>query len=70
MLHITWVRPEKDHLAPEVKMANEIVCDHVWDICTLPPISVTCSKWYIRKAPFVLGAQPLHVNLLSCCWSA
>jgi hypothetical protein len=19
------------------------------------PISVTCSKWYIRKAPFVLG---------------
>jgi hypothetical protein len=25
------VRPEKDHLTPEVKMANEIVCDHVWD---------------------------------------
>jgi hypothetical protein len=24
-------RPEKGHLAPEVKMANEIVCDHVWD---------------------------------------
>jgi hypothetical protein len=24
-------RPEKGHLAPEVKMANEIICDHVWD---------------------------------------
>jgi hypothetical protein len=25
------VRPEKGHLVPEVQMANEIVCDHVWD---------------------------------------
>jgi hypothetical protein len=25
------VRPEKGHLTPEVKMVNEIVCDHVWD---------------------------------------
>jgi hypothetical protein len=25
------VRPEKGHLAQEVKMANEIICDHVWD---------------------------------------
>jgi hypothetical protein len=25
------VRPEKGHLTPEVKMANEIVCDHVRD---------------------------------------
>jgi hypothetical protein len=25
------VRPEKDHLTPEIKIANEIVCDHVWD---------------------------------------
>jgi hypothetical protein len=25
------VRAEKDHLAPEVKMANEIVYDHVGD---------------------------------------
>jgi hypothetical protein len=25
------VRPEKGHLTPEVKMANEIVCDHAWD---------------------------------------
>jgi hypothetical protein len=33
----------------------------------LPPISVTCSKWYIRKAPCVLGAQPLGMSLLSCC---
>jgi hypothetical protein len=22
-------RPEKGHLAPEVKVANEIICDHV-----------------------------------------
>jgi hypothetical protein len=28
-------------------------------------ISVTCSKWYIRKAPFVLGAQPLDMSPLS-----
>jgi hypothetical protein len=34
--------------------------------CT-PPISVTCSEWYIRKAPFVLGAQPLDTSLLSYC---
>jgi hypothetical protein len=25
------VRPEKGHLTPEVKMANEIICDHVRD---------------------------------------
>jgi hypothetical protein len=24
-------RPEKAHLTPEVKIANEIICDHVWD---------------------------------------
>jgi hypothetical protein len=29
--NVTWVRPEKDHLTPEVKMVNKIVCDHVWD---------------------------------------
>jgi hypothetical protein len=63
------VRPEKGHLAPEVKMAYEIVCDLVWEKLN-PPISVICSKWHIRKAPFVLGAQPLDVNLLSCCWPA
>jgi hypothetical protein len=28
---IPGVRPEKGHLASEVKMANEIVCDHAWD---------------------------------------
>jgi hypothetical protein len=33
----------------------------------VPPISVTFSKWYIRKAPFVLGAQPLDMSLLSHC---
>jgi hypothetical protein len=25
------VRPEKGHLTTEVKVANEIVCDRVWD---------------------------------------
>jgi hypothetical protein len=24
-------RPEKGNLAPEVKIANEIICDHVWE---------------------------------------
>jgi hypothetical protein len=35
--------------------------------CAPPPISVTCSKWYIRKPPFVLGAQPLD---MICCVAA
>jgi hypothetical protein len=26
----TW-RPEEGHLAPEVKTANEIACDYIWD---------------------------------------
>jgi hypothetical protein len=30
------VRPEKDYLAPEVKMTSEIVCDHVWDKLSPP----------------------------------
>jgi hypothetical protein len=30
-------RPEKGHLAPEVKMANEIARDHVWDKLDPPP---------------------------------
>jgi hypothetical protein len=25
------VKPEKGHLTPEVKIANKIVHDHVWD---------------------------------------
>jgi hypothetical protein len=24
-------RPEKGHLTPEVKVANKITCDYVWD---------------------------------------
>jgi hypothetical protein len=32
----TGVRPEKGHLAPEVKMATETVCDYVWDKLYLP----------------------------------
>jgi hypothetical protein len=35
-----------------------------------PPLSVTCSKWHIRKAPFVLRVQPLDMSLLSRCWLA
>jgi hypothetical protein len=45
------VRPEKGHLIPKVKMANEIVCDHVWDKLYPPhTIFVTFSKWYRRQA--------------------
>jgi hypothetical protein len=57
------------NLAPDVRVANEMTCNYVWDKLQ-PPISVTCSKWYIRKAPFVLGAQPLDSSLLSRCWLA
>jgi hypothetical protein len=49
------VKPEKGHLTPEVKVANEITCDHIRDNLYPPPISVTCSKWYIRKAPLFSG---------------
>jgi hypothetical protein len=34
--NITW-RPEEGHLAPEVKTANEITCDYVWDKLYLWP---------------------------------
>jgi hypothetical protein len=38
----------------------------------VPPtqISVTYSKWYIRKAPFAPGAQSLHMSPLIRCWLA
>jgi hypothetical protein len=36
----------------------------------VPHISVTCSKWYIRKAPFALRPQPLDTNPLSHCQPA
>jgi hypothetical protein len=64
--NVTW-RPEKGHLVPEVRVANEIAWDYVWDKLYPHPISVTCSKGYIRKAPFVLGAQPLDSSPLSHC---
>jgi hypothetical protein len=41
--NVTWTS-EKDLLAPDVKAANEIICDYVWDELYRPPISVTCSK--------------------------
>jgi hypothetical protein len=63
----TWVKSEKGHFALEVKIANKIICDQVWENL-LPPISVTCSKLYIRKAPFVLWSQPLDLSPLSHCW--
>jgi hypothetical protein len=32
------VRPEKGHLTPEVKAANDSTCDYVCDkLCTTPP---------------------------------
>jgi hypothetical protein len=34
--NVTW-RPEKGHLAPEVKTANEITYDYVWDNLYPPP---------------------------------
>jgi hypothetical protein len=65
--NVTW-RPEKGHLVTKVKAANKKTCDYVWDKLYTPnPISVICSKWYIRKAPSVLRAQPLDLRLLSCC---
>jgi hypothetical protein len=55
----------KGHLTPEVKMVKKIVCDHVWDkLLPSSPISVAHSKWYVRKTPFVIRAQPLDENLL------
>jgi hypothetical protein len=51
------MRPAKGHLAPEVKMANDKLYPYT-------RISVNLSKWYIRKAPFVLRAQPLDLSLL------
>jgi hypothetical protein len=65
------VRQEKGHLAPEVRVANEIAYDRpcMGQAVTPPPISVTCSKWYIRKVPLVLRSQPLDSRTLSChCW--
>jgi hypothetical protein len=44
------MRPEKGHLAPLVKVANEIACDHVWD-SPPPHISVTCSKMVHKEGP-------------------
>jgi hypothetical protein len=34
--NVTW-RPEKGHLDPEVKRANEMTCDYVWDKLYPPP---------------------------------
>jgi hypothetical protein len=25
------MKPEKGHFIPEVKIANEIICDYIWD---------------------------------------
>jgi hypothetical protein len=37
----TW-RPEKDHFTPEVKAANEITCDYVWNKL-YPPHTRICN---------------------------
>jgi hypothetical protein len=64
-----WVRSEKDHLTPEVKMANEKENVTMYGI-SHTPIYVTHSKWYIRKALFVLEVQSLDANPLSHFWPA
>jgi hypothetical protein len=59
---------EKDHLTPEVKIANEIICDHVWNKL-LPPISVNCSKWY-KENPFCSWGSAFgleYTELLLAC---
>jgi hypothetical protein len=28
--NVTW-RPEEGHLTPEIRVANEMTCDYVWD---------------------------------------
>jgi hypothetical protein len=56
---------EKSRLNPDVKMANDIVCDHVRD--KLDPYF--CNLLYIvyKESPICSWAQPWDVNLLSCC---
>jgi hypothetical protein len=61
------MRPEKGHLDLEVKVANEIARDHVWNKLHPTTISVTSSKWYTRKTPFVLMVHPLDSSPLSLC---
>jgi hypothetical protein len=34
--NVTW-KPEKVHLTPEVREANAMVCDYVWDKLYRPP---------------------------------
>jgi hypothetical protein len=47
-----YLETREGSLLPRVKAANKITCDYERDKLYLTPISVTCSKWYIRKAPF------------------
>jgi hypothetical protein len=62
------VIPEKGHLAPEVKMAIEMVCDHIWD--RLYPHF--CSPLYMvyKKSPLCFWGSALECNpaesLLAC----
>jgi hypothetical protein len=58
------VRSEKDHVAPEVKMVNEIVCDQVWHTCT--PNSATRLRWCIRTPPLFSGLS----LWMWICWVA
>jgi hypothetical protein len=62
----SWRMLPGDQRRVTSEIDNEITCDY--KLYPFPPISVTCSKSYIRKAPFALGAQPLDVSLLSRCW--
>jgi hypothetical protein len=53
--NVTW-RPEKGHLIPEVRAANEVTCDFVWDKLH-PPISFLNS---------IGGKLPLFSGLSMC----
>jgi hypothetical protein len=58
--------PEKGHLPPEAKVNSIGPCMGQ----VVSPISVICYKRYIRKVPFVFGAQPWDANLPNEYWPA
>jgi hypothetical protein len=63
------VRPEKGHLTPEVKMANEIVCDVYGTSC--PPAFLKPALNGIYGRPSLSSGLSLWTrSLLSCCWLA
>jgi hypothetical protein len=62
------VRPEKGHLTPEVKMANETVCDHGWDklyphFCN--PLSMVCKESPLCSWGSAFGCE--SAEMLQAC---